>query len=77
MPFGNGKKNTLEDLFSSVLPQFKKYHPPRKPEIYLFRHFPKLKQKLRIPMEKNPFNPLERNTHPKDFGRLSRLGLLN
>jgi len=27
MPFGNRKKNILEDLFSSVLSQFKKYHP--------------------------------------------------
>jgi len=26
MPFGN-RKNILEDLFSSVLSQFKKYHP--------------------------------------------------
>jgi len=27
MPFGNIKKNILEDLFSSVLLQLKKYHP--------------------------------------------------
>jgi len=27
MPFGNKKKNILEDLFSSVLSQFRKYHP--------------------------------------------------
>jgi len=27
MPFGNRKKNILEDLFSSVFLQFKKYHP--------------------------------------------------
>jgi len=27
MPFGNRKKNILEDLFSSLLSQFKKYHP--------------------------------------------------
>jgi len=27
MPFGNRKKNILEDLLSSVLSQFKKYHP--------------------------------------------------
>jgi len=26
MPFGNGKKNILEDLFSSVLSKFEKYH---------------------------------------------------
>jgi len=42
MPFGN-KKNILEDIFSSVLPQFKKYHPPWKHQISLFSHFPKLK----------------------------------
>jgi len=27
MPLGTRKKNILEDLFSSVLSQFKKYHP--------------------------------------------------
>ena len=27
MPFGKRKKNILEYLFSSVLSQFKKYHP--------------------------------------------------
>jgi len=27
MPFGNTKKNILEDLFSSELAQFKKYYP--------------------------------------------------
>jgi len=27
MPFGNGKKNILEDLFSSVFSQFQKYRP--------------------------------------------------
>jgi len=27
MPLGNRKKNILEDLLSSVLSQFKKYHP--------------------------------------------------
>jgi len=42
MPFGN-RKNILEDLFSSVLSQFEKYQPTWKPEINLFRHFPKLK----------------------------------
>jgi len=29
MPFGNRKKNILEDLFSSVLSQFKEYHPSK------------------------------------------------
>jgi len=28
MPFGNRKKNILEDFFSSVFLQFKKYHSP-------------------------------------------------
>jgi len=37
------KKNILEDLFSSVLPQFKKISPLWKPDIPLFRHFSKLK----------------------------------
>jgi len=27
MPFGNRKKNILEDLFSSILSKFQKYHP--------------------------------------------------
>jgi len=27
MTFGNRKKNIVEDLFSSVLSQFEKYHP--------------------------------------------------
>jgi len=27
MPFGNRKKNILDDVFSAVLSQFKKYHP--------------------------------------------------
>jgi len=28
MPFGNRQQHILEDVFSSVLSQFKKYHPP-------------------------------------------------
>jgi len=27
IPFGNRKKNILDDLFSSLLSQFKKHHP--------------------------------------------------
>jgi len=27
MPFGNRKQNIVEDLFGSVLAQFKKYYP--------------------------------------------------
>jgi len=30
LPFGNKKKNILQDLFSSVLSQFEKYHPSAK-----------------------------------------------
>jgi len=36
-------ENILEDLFSSVLSQFKKISPLWKPEISLFRRFSKLK----------------------------------
>jgi len=49
MPFGNGK-NILEDLFSSVLSQFKKYHPSRKLKFNNLGIFQSLK--LRILAEK-------------------------
>jgi len=58
MPFGNRKKYFREssDIFkrSSVLSKFKRYHPPWKPEIQLFRHFPKLQ--IAIFNGKNAFN---------------------
>jgi len=56
MPFGNRKKNILEDLFSSALSQFRKYRPSGnlKFNISLFRHFPKLK--IAQFNGKNPFN---------------------
>jgi len=42
MPFGNRKKNILEDLFGSVLSQFKKHPPSGNLKFYIFMHFPKL-----------------------------------
>ena len=39
----DNRKNILEDLFCSVLSHFKKMSPLWKPEIWIFRHFPKLK----------------------------------
>jgi len=49
MPFGN-RKIFLEDLFSSELSQFKKYHPPGNLKFNNLRIFQSLK--LRIFMEK-------------------------
>jgi len=49
MPFGN-RKNILEDLFSSVLSQFKKYHPSWYLKINYLGIYPSLK--LRILLEK-------------------------
>jgi len=55
MPFGNRKKNILEDFFSSVLSQFKKYRPPGNLKFSYLGIFQSLK--LRISMgKKNPFN---------------------
>jgi len=53
MPFGN-RKNILEDLFSSVLSLFKKYHPSGNQKFNNLGIFQSLK--LRILVEKNPFN---------------------
>jgi len=50
------ERNILEDLFSSVLSQFKKYHLPGNPKFNYLGIFHSLK--LRISMEKNPFNSL-------------------
>jgi len=49
MPFGN-RKNILKDLFSSVLSQFKKYHPTGNLKFNNLGTFQSLK--LRILMEK-------------------------
>jgi len=47
-------KNILEDLSSSVLSELKKNIAPWKPEIKLFRHFPRLK--IAYFKGKNPFD---------------------
>jgi len=52
MPIGN--RNILEDLFSSVLPQLKKYHPSENLKFNDFGIFHNLK--LRILVGKNPSN---------------------
>jgi len=46
------EKNILEDLFSSVLPQFKKYHPSGNLKFIDLGIFRSLK--LHVLMEKNP-----------------------
>jgi len=66
MPFGNRKKNILEDLFSSVLSQFKKYHHLRTRKFNYLGIFQSLK--LRISLEKNPFNFSHAEFHSKHFG---------
>jgi len=50
MPFGNRKKNILEDLFSSVLSQFKKHRPSGNLKFSYLGFFQSLK--LHILMEK-------------------------
>jgi len=50
MPFGNRKKNTLEDLFSPVLSQFEKYHPLGNPNFNYLGILQSLE--LRVSMEK-------------------------
>ena len=50
MPFGNRKKNILEDVFSSALSQFKKYHPSGNLKFNYLGIFQSLK--LRISTEK-------------------------
>jgi len=52
MPFGNRKKNILEDLLSSVLSQFKKYHLSGNLKFNNLGIFQSLK--FRILMGKNP-----------------------
>jgi len=48
MPFGNRKKNIPEDLFSSELLQFKKYHPSRNPKFNYLGIFQSLKLRILI-----------------------------
>jgi len=52
--FRKQKKNVLEDLFSSLLSQFKKYHPSGNLKYNNLGIFQRLK--LRILVEKNPSN---------------------
>ena len=61
------KKHILEDLFSSVLSVWK-ISPLWKPEILIFRHYPKLK--IAYFNRKNPFNLSYAKFHSKYFGRL-------
>jgi len=68
MPFGNRKKNIIEDLFTSVLSQFKKYHPSGNLEFDNSGIFQSLK--FRISMEKNPSNFSYAKFHSKYFGLL-------
>jgi len=48
------KQKKIEDLFSLVLTQFQKYHPLENLKFNYLGVFQSLK--LRISMEKNPFN---------------------
>jgi len=61
-------KNVLEDLFRSVLSQFKKYHPSGNLKFNNLGIFKSLK--LRILTGKNPFNFSEAKFHSKYFGLL-------
>jgi len=66
MPFGNRKKNILEELFSSVLPKFKKFHPPENLKfnyLDIFQSF-----KLRISMGKILTISLKLNFTPNSLG---------
>jgi len=65
MPFGN-RKNILEDLFTSVLSQFVKYHPSGNLTFNYLGIFQSLK--LRISMEKILPISLEPNFTPNFLG---------
>jgi len=66
MPFGNRKKNTLEDLFSSVLSRFKKYHPSGNLKFTHLAIFQGLK--FRILMEKILPISIKLNFTPNTLG---------
>ena len=66
MPFGNRKKIKLEGLFSSVLSQFKKYHPSVNLEFINLDIFQGLK--FRILMERILSIFLELNFTPNTLG---------
>jgi len=60
------EKNILENLFSSILSQFKKYHPSGNLKFNNSSNCQSLK--LRISMEKNPPNSLKLNFTPNTLG---------
>jgi len=66
VPFGNRKKNILEDLFSSVLSQFKKYHPNGNMKFNYLGIFQSLK--LRLSMEQILSVSLKLNFTPNTLG---------
>jgi len=67
MPLGK-RKIILEDLFSSVLSQFKKYHSSGNLKFNNLGSF--LSSKFRIFLGKNPSNFSEAEFHSKYFGLL-------
>jgi len=66
MPFGNRKKNILEDLFSSAFSQFKKYHSSENMKFNNLGIFHFLK--LRILQEKIVLTSLKLNFTPNTLG---------
>jgi len=54
MSFENRKNKYIRGSFQFSIVTMQKISPPWKPEILLFRHFPKLK--IEYFNEKNPFN---------------------
>jgi len=66
MPFGNRKKYILEDLFSSVLSQLKKYPPSGNLKCNYLGIFQSLK--LHILMEKILSISLKQNFAPNTLG---------
>jgi len=66
MPFSYRKKNILEDLFSSVLSQFKKYHPSENLNFNYLGIFQSLKS--RIFMKKILLISLKLNFTPNTLG---------
>jgi len=66
MPFGNRKKNILEDLLSLVLSQFRKYHPSGNLKFIYLDIFQSLK--LHILVEKILSFSLKLNFTPNTLG---------
>jgi len=65
MPFGN-RKNILEDVFSSVMSHFKKYHPSGNPKFINLGNFQSLK--LRVLKGKTLSISLQLNFTPNTSG---------